>query len=89
MALGATPGAVLAMIMRQGLTVAFAGLLAGAVLSLLAARALASALYGVSSIDPTAWGAALVVLTGAAALANYLPARRAAAVDPSRALRPD
>jgi ABC-type antimicrobial peptide transport system permease subunit len=59
----------------------------GAVLAFLAARGIASALYGVSALDPLAWGGAMAALLGAAALANYLPARRASLVDPSIALR--
>ena len=51
------------------------------------ARAIASALYGVGAGDPAAWSAAVAVLLGSAALANYMPARRAARVDPSIALR--
>ena len=87
MALGAAPGSVLSMVMRQGLTTAAAGVLAGLALSWAAARAIASTLYGVGAADPAAWVSAVTVLLAAAALANYLPARRAARVDPSRALR--
>jgi predicted permease len=87
MALGATPTAVLRMIMRQGLSIVIAGLLIGAALGALAARAIASALYGVGAADLTAWAAAVGVLLGAAVLANFVPARRAARVDPSVALR--
>ena len=87
MALGAAPGGVIGLIMRQGLTVAVAGVLAGSVLAGLAARAVASALYGVSAYDPIAWSGAIGALIGAAALANFLPARRASLVDPSVALR--
>ena len=46
-------------------------------------------LYGVSAVDPLAWAGASCALLAAAALANYLPARRAASIDPSIALRPD
>ncbi len=87
MALGAHPGAVLALIMRQGLGVAAAGLAAGTLLAFGAAKAIAGALYGVSAVDPVAWAAAVFVLLASAALANLVPARRAARVDPSYALR--
>lgn len=87
MALGATPPAVIGMIMRQGMTLIAAGLLAGAALSWFAARAVSAGLYGVSAADPSAWLAAVAVLLTAAALANYVPARRAARVEPSVALR--
>jgi predicted permease len=89
MALGAAPRAVLAMVMRQGLSVAAAGVVAGLALSWVAARAIASGLYGVAAGDLTAWTGAAAVLLAAAALANYIPARRAARVDPSVALRLD
>ena len=87
MALGAAPGGVIGMIMRQGLTVAVVGVVLGGAMAWLAARAVASALYGVSAFDPLAWGGAIAALLGAAALANFLPARRASLVDPSVALR--
>jgi predicted permease len=87
MALGAAPAGVIAMVMRQGLSVAIAGIALGAALAYAAARAVASALYGVSAIDPLAWGGAIGALLLSAAMANYLPARRASLVDPSIALR--
>jgi predicted permease len=87
MALGAAPGGVIGLVMRQGLTVAVAGIALGGVLAYLAAQAIASGLYGVSALDPLAWGGAISALLGSAALANFLPARRASLVDPSVALR--
>ena len=87
MALGANPRGVIGMVMRQGLTVAAAGTAIGVVLAWLAARAVASALYGVSPADPFAWSGAVATLLASAAFANYFPARRASRVDPSIALR--
>jgi ABC-type antimicrobial peptide transport system permease subunit len=87
MALGAAPGGVIGLVMKQGMAVAGAGVAAGVVIGYLAARAIASGLYGVSALDPLAWTTAVVTLLGSAALANYLPARRASLVDPSIALR--
>jgi predicted permease len=87
MALGATPGLVVQMVMRQGLGIMAAGLVVGSLLGWVAARAIAAGLYGVGAADPLAWAGAVSVLAAAAALANYLPARRAARVDPSVALR--
>ena len=87
MALGAAPGGVVAMVMRQGLTVTSFGVLAGVALSWPAAKAISAGLYGVSAFDPLAWMSAAGILLGSAVLANYVPARRAALVDPSVALR--
>jgi predicted permease len=86
-ALGAAPRGVVAMIMRQGLTVAGAGVVLGAALAWPASKAIAAGLYGVNAFDPLAWTAATAVLLTSAAIANYAPARRAARVDPSEALR--
>jgi predicted permease len=87
MALGAAPGGVIGLVMRQGLTVAIAGLGMGALLAWFAARAIASGLYGVSALDPVAWAGAITVSIASAAAANFIPARRASKVDPSIALR--
>jgi len=87
MAIGAGRGGVLWLVMRQGLRVALAGIAVGAVLAGGVAMALRSVLYGVTPADPLAWGAAVIVLFTTAALANFIPARRAARVDPSIALR--
>lgn len=87
MALGAAPGGVIGLVMRQGLTVAIAGTAAGVLLAGLGARAIASTLYGVSALDPLAWGGALTLSLVSAAAANFVPARRASKVDPSIALR--
>ena len=87
MALGAAPGGVIGMVMRQGLLVTGAGLVLGAGLAYLAAQALAGGLYGISALDPLAWGTAITAMLGSATLANYIPARRASRVDPSVALR--
>ncbi|MBI3401173.1 MAG: ABC transporter permease [Acidobacteria bacterium] len=86
-ALGAEPGAVVGLVMRQGMGIAGVGVLAGVVLALGVAKAIAGALYGVSFVDPVAWAAAILTLFVVAALANVIPARRAAVVDPSTALR--
>jgi ABC-type antimicrobial peptide transport system permease subunit len=87
MALGARPNEVVRLVLRQGLVVAAAGLLAGCFLAAIAARAIGGVLYGVTAADPVSWLAAAVVLLGASALANLVPAWRAARVAPSEALR--
>jgi predicted permease len=87
MALGAQNRELLAMFVRQGLWLTLAGVAAGLVLVLLAMRLMSSLLYDVSSVDPLTYAAVSVGLVVTAALASYLPSRRAAAVDPSEALR--
>jgi ABC-type antimicrobial peptide transport system permease subunit len=87
MALGARAGAVVGLVMKQGLGLTAVGAGVGVLLSLGAAKAVAGALYGVSYLDPVTWIGATVTLFGVAVLANAIPARRAAAVDPSFALR--
>ena len=87
MALGAQPSAVVALVMRQGLAIAAVGVAVGALVAVGAAKAVAGALYGISFADPIAWSAAVVTLFAVAALANAVPARRAAVVDPATALR--
>ena len=89
MALGAARSGVLALVMRQGLGVALAGLLSGALLAVAATRALSGVLYGVTAADPVAWGSAAALLIGIAAVANFVPARRAARIEPTAALRTD
>jgi ABC-type antimicrobial peptide transport system permease subunit len=86
-ALGAHPGAVLSMVMRQGLTIVGIGLMAGGVLAAAAAAALRGVLYGITPFDPMAWGLAVAAMIAAAGFANFLPARRAMRVDPMTALR--
>jgi predicted permease len=89
MALGARPDSVSRMVLRDGLSVACLGIAAGVLLFLAAGQVLGAVLYGVGARDPlTVLGGAAVVAL-AAALASWLPARRAAAVDPLVALRGD
>jgi predicted permease len=87
MALGANAGDVLTMVMRQGFAIVGIGLLAGTMLGAGAASALRGLLDGISPYDPIAWGLALFAMLMAAALANFVPARRAMRVDPMAALR--
>jgi ABC-type antimicrobial peptide transport system permease subunit len=87
MALGATRGSIMAMILREGLVQTVVALLAGLLLGLAVARVGASQLYGVSSADPVSILVTVVLLGATSVLAGYLPARRAAKVDPLVALR--
>jgi predicted permease len=89
MALGAAPLDALRLVMRQTLVIAAIGLALGTPLALLASRAIASQLYGVGATDPLILLGAASVLATAAAIAGFIPGRRAARVDPVIALRAD
>jgi ABC-type antimicrobial peptide transport system permease subunit len=86
-ALGAGRRDVLRMVFGQGLRLAGLGVAIGLVLAAAAAQLLASLLYGVSPLDPLTFGAVAAAILGVSALATWLPARRATAVDPLSALR--
>ena len=83
MALGAEPSSVVALVLRRGITLTVVGILAGAVLAIAAMRMAAGLLVGVSPTDPVAIAGAALFLGAIAVLASYLPARRAAKVDPA------
>jgi ABC-type antimicrobial peptide transport system permease subunit len=99
MALGAAPAHVLRMVVLQGLTMTSFGLVAGLALAFMLARSVASvsfttsamgssaSLMGDGSTDPLVYLAAAVFLYAVAAIAALLPARRAAAIEPMKALR--
>ena len=89
MALGAQPGDVSALIMKQGLRVAGSGMVVGAIFAVMAGFAISGALYGISPADPVAWFGATGLLFAVAALANLVPAHRAARVKPWLALKTD
>jgi len=87
MALGATPRSVVDLVLRHGLRLAGLGLLLGLLAALGLARLLRSILYEVSPFDPVSFAAVVAVLTGIGIMACWLPARRAARIDPMEALR--
>ena len=87
MALGANRGSVLLLVLRSALLQLAVGLALGIPVALAAARLMASQLWGVKSYDPLILGASALVLGACALLAGYVPARRAASIDPMRALR--
>jgi predicted permease len=87
MALGAERVGVLGMVMRDALALTIAGIAIGLPLSLVAGRKLQSMLYGLSGFDPITIAISAATLALVAALAAYVPARRAARVDPMVALR--
>jgi putative ABC transport system permease protein len=86
-ALGASRERVLGMVLREGLLLAAAGLGLGLIGAYFVGRAMHSTLYGVGSIDVSAFCAVGVILLASALVACYFPARRAATVDPIKALR--
>jgi putative ABC transport system permease protein len=89
MALGASRGNILWLVMRDGIAVTGIGAALGLTGGLLAARSLAALLFGTSPADPATLGAAAAILLGVAMLACYIPARRATRVEPVRSLRSD
>lgn len=87
MALGAQTPSILRLVFKQGLALAGAGVAAGLAIGLAGARVLSSALYETPPTDPVVFAGAALVLTAVAALAVYIPARRASRVDPLVAVR--
>jgi len=87
MALGASRASVLSVVLRSALMPIIAGLALGIPAAIFAGRLLASQLYGVSSYDPPALAAATLLLGLCAIVAAFIPARRAASIDPMQALR--
>jgi putative ABC transport system permease protein len=86
-ALGATRGELLGLVLRQALTLCCAGLAVGVVAAIALTRALRSLLFGVTPSDPISFVATIGILLAVALLASYIPARRATRVDPIVALR--
>ncbi len=89
MALGARSLDVLALVLRQGMSLAAVGATLGILGAFALTRLLSGLLFGVTPTDPLTYAAAPAILLAVAALACWIPARRAAAIDPVRALRQD
>ena len=87
MALGAQRHNVLAVVIRQGMTLTLLGCGLGMLMAAALTRVVSSLLYGVTPTDPPTFAFVSLVLVGVAAVASYLPARRAARIDPMVALR--
>jgi putative ABC transport system permease protein len=87
MALGASTGRVLTLIVKQGMALVGVGLLIGLAAALIAGRAIRAMLYNVAPADPASLVVATVLLCGVALTACYMPARRATGIDPLDALR--
>jgi putative ABC transport system permease protein len=87
MAMGARPAEIIWMVLKQGMSLALVGVAAGALGAFALTKALKSLLFGVTPTDPATFGLVAAVLAAAAFAACYMPARRAARVDPLQALR--
>ena len=87
MALGATPGGIAMLVVRHAVLIAAAALLIGVGTALAGTRVMRSLLFGVSAGDPLTYVLVCVLVGATAVAASYIPARRAARLDPLRALR--
>ena len=87
MALGATGPSVTGMVVRQGLGLAVAGVAVGLLAAGLLSSVVSSILFGVTALDPVTYGSVAAGMICVAVLASWIPAHRAASVDPSSALR--
>ena len=87
LALGAEPGVVMRMFVKYGLVLSGIGAVAGIAAAAGLSRLMSRLLFGVTPLDPVTYAAVPCVLIAAAMLASYVPARRAASVDPIRDLR--
>ena len=88
-ALGATRADILALVLRQGMKLAAIGVVIGLAGALASSRALTTLLFGVSERDPVTYAGVTATLLAVAVVACWLPARRAAQVDPAITLRAD
>jgi putative ABC transport system permease protein len=87
LALGSRPADVLRLVLRQGLVITAAGLLAGVAGAMALSRLAATLLFGVQPTDPTTYAGVALLLTAVAVVACVLPARRATRIDPVHAMR--
>jgi putative ABC transport system permease protein len=86
-ALGASPGSVTRMFVRRGVVLTGAGAVVGLISALALTRVMSSLLFGIRPLDPLTYVAVSLLLITAAVTASYIPARKASAVDPVKALR--
>jgi putative ABC transport system permease protein len=87
LAVGANPDDVLKLVMVQGAKLAFGGVVLGLLGAAALSRIMASQLYGVEALDPSTFSFVALVLASVAMVATYVPALRAARIDPVRALQ--
>jgi len=88
-ALGASAGDIIGLVVWKGLKLALTGIAIGAIAAVIVTRLMSGLLFGVSAVDPATFAAGAVLVLGLAFLASYLPARCASGIDPIRALRAD
>jgi putative ABC transport system permease protein len=86
-ALGGRPREILALVIRQALVLSAIGMVVGLIAALVLTRAMRALLFEVTPADPMSFAISLGLLAGVAALASYIPARRATRIDPLVALR--
>jgi putative ABC transport system permease protein len=89
LALGASPGDVFTLVMKQGVQLSVLGTLIGLATAFLAGQIVSSRVYAIRASDPVMFAAAIVIVAGIALLATMLPAWRAARLSPARALHPE
>jgi ABC-type antimicrobial peptide transport system permease subunit len=87
MALGATPRGIALLVVRHGMLIAVAGLVLGVAGAIAVSRVMRSLLFGVGTTDPLTYLLVAALVVGTALIASYIPARRAARLDPMRSLR--
>jgi ABC-type antimicrobial peptide transport system permease subunit len=87
MALGATQNTVLKLVVKQGMVLAVSGVALGLIAALAFSRLVSGLLFGVKATDPLTFAAITILLTVVALVASYIPARRAARIDPMISLR--
>lgn len=87
MALGADAGRVVTLVVREGMRLSAIGVAAGLLFSVLLGLGLSKVLFGLGAVEPVTFGVVILLMLGTTALACWLPARRAAKVDPMIALR--
>jgi putative ABC transport system permease protein len=86
-ALGASRHDILTLILRQGMSLVSLGVVIGLIAAIATSHAIATLLFGISKLDPVTYLAVIALLLGIAAIACFIPARRAASVNPVEALR--